>query len=96
MVHKTGLNVLYANGAVKFLQRGIVEAHIKESLLGSRHSFASISASKRWPSSWLSTCCLICEGVCKLVQFNSLAPGEEIQKTIAEQKRVADKLKDLE
>ena len=65
-------------------------------LIGSRRSFASISASKRWPSSWLSTCCLICEGVCKLVQFNSLAPGKEIQKAIAEQKRLADKLKDLE
>jgi hypothetical protein len=40
--------------------------------------------------------CPICKGVCKLVQFNSLAPGEEIQKAIAEQKRLADKRKELE
>jgi hypothetical protein len=39
--------------------------------------------------------CPICKGICKLVQFNSLAPGEEIQKAIAEQKRLGDKLKDL-
>jgi hypothetical protein len=39
--------------------------------------------------------CLVCKGACKLVQFNSLAPGEEIQKAIAEQKRLADRLKDL-
>jgi hypothetical protein len=40
--------------------------------------------------------CPICKGVCKLVQFSSLAPGEEIQKAIAEQKRLADKLKYLD
>ena len=39
--------------------------------------------------------CSICKGICKLVQFNSLAPGEEIQKAIADQKKLADKLKDL-
>jgi hypothetical protein len=40
--------------------------------------------------------CPVCKGVCKLVQFNSLAPNGEIQKAIAEQKRLADKLKDLD
>jgi len=40
--------------------------------------------------------CPICKGICKLVQFNSLAPGEEIQKAIAEQKILADRLKKLE
>jgi hypothetical protein len=40
--------------------------------------------------------CPICKAMCKLVQFNSLAPGEEIQKAITEQKRLADKLKDLD
>jgi hypothetical protein len=40
--------------------------------------------------------CPICKGACKLVQFNSLAPGEEIQKAIADQKRLADKLKELD
>jgi hypothetical protein len=40
--------------------------------------------------------CPVCKGMCKLVQFNSLAPGEEIQKAVAEQKRLADKLKDFD
>jgi hypothetical protein len=38
----------------------------------------------------------VCKGVCKLVQFKSLTLGEEIQKAIAEQRRLADKLKDLD
>lgn len=40
--------------------------------------------------------CPICKGMCKLVQFNSLAPGEEIQKAIEDRKRLIDKLRDLD
>jgi hypothetical protein len=45
--------------------------------------------------SYSARACPICKGMCKLVQFNSLAPGEEIQKAIAEQKRLAERLKKL-
>jgi len=45
--------------------------------------------------SYSARACPVCKGMCKLVQFNSLAPGEEIQKAIAEQKRLAEQLKKL-
>jgi hypothetical protein len=39
--------------------------------------------------------CPICKGMCKLVQFNSLAPGEEIQQAIELQKKLAEARKKL-